>query len=68
MSELQKEYPGAFGPNGGKSRAVAIVGVAWTLGACIGPLLGGTLNEKAGYYVMNCVVGKFPLPLKSAHY
>ncbi|KAJ5552257.1 hypothetical protein N7494_001635 [Penicillium frequentans] len=68
MSELQKEYPGAFGPNGGKSRAVAIVGVAWTLGACIGPLLGGTLNEKFGYYVMNCVVGKFPLPLKSAHY
>ncbi|KAJ5523187.1 hypothetical protein N7513_012731, partial [Penicillium frequentans] len=56
MSELQKEYPGAFGPNGGKSRAVAIVGVAWTLGACIGPLLGGTLNEKFGYYVMNCVV------------
>ncbi|KAJ6092710.1 hypothetical protein N7486_007999 [Penicillium sp. IBT 16267x] len=56
ISELQMEYPGAFGPNGGKSRAVAIVGVAWTLGACIGPLMGGTLNEKFGYYVMSYVV------------
>ncbi|KAJ5667152.1 hypothetical protein N7507_003016 [Penicillium longicatenatum] len=56
VSELQKKYPGAFGPNGGKSRAVAIVGVAWTLGTCICPLMGGILNEKFGYYVMNCVV------------
>ncbi|KAJ5628892.1 hypothetical protein N7490_011120 [Penicillium lividum] len=60
-TELGRKYPGAFGPNGGKSRAIAIVGIAWVLGTCVGPLLSGKLNEKFGYYVMNCVMGEYSL-------
>ncbi|KAJ5281045.1 hypothetical protein N7478_006417 [Penicillium angulare] len=56
VNELQTEYPGKFGPNGGKSRALAISGVATILGSCVGPIFGGLLNEQFGYYVMNCVL------------
>ncbi|KAJ6175578.1 hypothetical protein N7485_002492 [Penicillium canescens] len=54
--ELAKEHPGAFGPGGGKSRALALSGITYVLGSCAGPVLAGTLNEKFGYYVMNCVI------------
>jgi MFS family permease len=56
--ELAKEHPGAFGPGGGKSRALALSGMTYVLGSCAGPVLAGTLNEKFGYYVMNCVIGE----------
>ncbi|KAF7595395.1 hypothetical protein BBP40_006389 [Aspergillus hancockii] len=56
VNELRQEHPRAFGPNGGKSRALAIVGVAWTLGNFVGPILAGGLNDKVGYYSMNCVL------------
>jgi MFS family permease len=56
--ELAKEHPGAFGPGGGKSRALALSGITFVLGSCAGPVLAGTLNEKFGYYVMNCVIGE----------
>lgn len=59
VDELQKEYPNAFGPNGGKSRALAIIGVAYTFGSFTGPILAGTLCDKYGYYVMNSVVGEY---------
>ncbi|KAJ5114093.1 hypothetical protein N7456_002627 [Penicillium angulare] len=55
VRELQDEYPGAFGPGGGKSRAIAIAGIALTVGTCVGPVVGGALNDSCGYYVMNCV-------------
>ncbi|KAJ5933437.1 hypothetical protein N7454_005766 [Penicillium verhagenii] len=58
VRELKKDYPGAFGPNGGKSRAIGMAGLAWTIGTCIGPGLSGVLVEKCGYYVMNCVLGE----------
>ncbi|KAJ5190938.1 uncharacterized protein N7498_009923, partial [Penicillium cinerascens] len=57
--ELEKEHPGTFGPNGGKSRALAIASIAWTLGTCVGPVISGTLNKTFGYYAMNCVCGKY---------
>ncbi|KAE8378976.1 major facilitator superfamily domain-containing protein [Aspergillus bertholletiae] len=55
-NELQKEYPRAFGRNGGNSRALAMTGVAYTLGSFTGPILAGSLHENYGYYVMNSVV------------
>lgn len=58
-NELGKEYPMAFGPNGGKSRALSITGVAYTLGSFIGPILAGTLTTQFGYYTMNCVIGEY---------
>lgn len=57
-NKLEKEYPGTFGPNGGKSRALAIASIAWTLGSCVGPVMAGSLNEKFGYYVLNFVLGE----------
>ncbi|OQD84367.1 hypothetical protein PENANT_c013G06320 [Penicillium antarcticum] len=54
--ELQKEHPGAFGPGGGKARAIALSGVSFILGSCVGPVLAGVLNQKFGYYTMNCVI------------
>ncbi|KAJ5953899.1 hypothetical protein N7501_008178 [Penicillium viridicatum] len=59
VDELQKKHPGAFGPNGGKSRALAIASIFWTLGSFVGPVAAGTLNDKVGYYTMNCVVGEY---------
>ncbi|KAJ5920886.1 hypothetical protein N7466_009212 [Penicillium verhagenii] len=56
VRELKEDYPEAFGPNGGKSRAIGMAGLAWTIGTCIGPGLSGILIEKCGYYVMNCVL------------
>ena len=57
VTELEREHPKAFGPNGGKSRALAIAGIAWSFGTFAGPILAGPLNNEFGYYVMNCVVG-----------
>lgn len=59
--ELEKEHPGAFGPGGGKGRAITLSGVTFILGSCVGPVLAGMLNEKFGYYAMSCVIGKHPL-------
>ncbi|KAI9044652.1 major facilitator superfamily domain-containing protein [Aspergillus affinis] len=56
VDELDKQYPGAFGPNAGKSRALTMVSVSYILGACVGPVLAGALNERFGYYVMGCVL------------
>lgn len=61
-NELGKEYPMAFGPNGGKSRALSITGVAYTMGSFIGPILAGTLTTQFGYYTMNCVIGEYLYP------
>jgi hypothetical protein len=58
VRELEKDYSGAFGPGGGKCRAIAIAGTAVTLGTCVGPVVGRALNDESGYYAMNCVVGK----------
>lgn len=57
--ELQKEYPRAFGSNGGHSRALSMTGVAYTIGSFTGPILAGTLRANYGYYVMNSVLGKY---------
>lgn len=61
VSELENDYPGAFGSNGGKSRALSIASTFWTLGTCVGPLLAGYLVEQVGYFNMNCVVGEYSL-------
>ncbi|KAJ5758079.1 uncharacterized protein N7511_006773 [Penicillium nucicola] len=55
-NELENEYPGAFGPGGGKARAIALSGVSFILGSCVGPVLAGVLNQEFGYYTMNCVI------------
>ncbi|KAI9371740.1 major facilitator superfamily domain-containing protein [Aspergillus egyptiacus] len=56
VNELKQEHPHAFGPNGGKSRALALNGVCYILGTFAGPILGGALYQSYSYYVMNCVV------------
>ncbi|CAI7621884.1 unnamed protein product [Penicillium manginii] len=58
VRELEKDYSGAFGPGGGKCRAIAIAGTAVTLGTCVGPVVGRALNDESGYYAMNCVVAE----------
>jgi MFS family permease len=68
VNELGQEHPGAFGPNDGKSRALAIVGVAWTLGNFVGPVLAGVLNERVDYYAMNCVLGEYGQALLRANF
>lgn len=55
---MELESPGIFGPQGGHSRAVLISRMSWTLGAFVGPILSGFLTETAGYYEMNCALGK----------
>ncbi|KAJ6132445.1 hypothetical protein N7471_007660, partial [Penicillium samsonianum] len=54
-----KKHPGAFGPNGGKSRALAIPSIIWTLGSFVGPVVAGTINDKVGYYTMNYAIGEY---------
>ncbi|KAJ5958674.1 major facilitator superfamily domain-containing protein [Penicillium vulpinum] len=58
VDELQTRHPKAFGPNGGNSRALAIASILWILGSFAGPVTAGALNDKVGYYTMNCVVGE----------
>lgn len=36
-----------------------MVGVCYTLGTFAGPVLAGDLDERFGYYVMNCILGMF---------
>lgn len=40
---------------------MALVSMTWMAGLMGGPLLGGVIVEKAGYFELQCFVGKFPL-------
>ncbi|KAK2808425.1 hypothetical protein FQN49_008716 [Arthroderma sp. PD_2] len=54
--KLEIEYPGIFGPNGGRSRAFALNSVSFNTGLMLGPLLTGFLFGGIGYYYMNIVL------------
>lgn len=46
-----------FGPNGGYSRAYAMVDVASAIAMTLGPIVSGSLRQTIGYYYMNVVFG-----------
>ncbi|OQE44745.1 hypothetical protein PENCOP_c002G00734 [Penicillium coprophilum] len=49
----QERTLGIFGPEGGLSRAFAMMEVAASIGMTIGPVVGGSLKELFGYGYMN---------------
>lgn len=59
VKDLQGQNPHVFGPNGGFSKAYSLCNMSWTFGMLIGPVLLGSVNELAGYYYMNVLVGKW---------
>ena len=59
VKDLQGNNPHVFGPNGGFSKAYSLCNMSWTFGMLIGPVLLGSVNELAGYYYMNALVGKW---------
>ncbi|KAJ0423534.1 major facilitator superfamily domain-containing protein [Aspergillus carlsbadensis] len=54
---LQADQPGIFGPNGGYSRAIALMSMVWAAGLLSGPLLAGLVVERFGYFELQCVLG-----------
>jgi len=62
VQELEREHPGIFGQNGGKSRAISLVIMSWTFGTFLGPVVTGALTEKLGYSTMNNMLGKTSSP------
>ena len=60
---LEKENHGIFGPNGGYSRAMAVVNMTWMAGLMSGPILGGLIVQQGGYFELQCFVGRSHLSL-----
>ncbi|PKY04684.1 MFS general substrate transporter [Aspergillus campestris IBT 28561] len=57
VDKLEESHPGIFGKYGGYSRAVAITSMSWTMGLMVGPVLGGFMVERFGYFELQCVQG-----------
>ncbi|KAI2786902.1 hypothetical protein POX_g09298 [Penicillium oxalicum] len=57
VAAVEDREPGVFGPNGGYSRAMAIVNMAWMAGLMCGPLLAEALLPHFGYFVLHCTLG-----------
>ncbi|KAI9370351.1 MFS general substrate transporter [Aspergillus egyptiacus] len=57
VDQLEESHPGIFGVHGGYSRAVAITSMSWTMGLFIGPILGGFMVERFGYFELQAVLG-----------
>ncbi|KAL3462453.1 major facilitator superfamily domain-containing protein [Aspergillus heterothallicus] len=53
---LETHQPGIFGPNGGYSRAIALTSTVWAAGLLTGPLLGGFIVERFGYFELQCLL------------
>ena len=53
IERKEKECPGIFGVKGATAQAYALHGMAWASGQLLGPIIAGTLAQRAGWGVMN---------------
>lgn len=57
VGELEREWPGIFGRQGGMAQAYGLFNVAWSGGQVLGPLLAGLLSDVGGWRMMVNVFG-----------
>lgn len=55
--QVERDYPGIFGEQGGTGRAYGLYNVAWSGGQVVGPLVAGSLAELGGWALMVTVFG-----------
>jgi MFS family permease len=56
-AKAKRRPPGFFGKNGAYAQAYGLFNMAWAAGSMIGPLLGGLVNERAGWAVTTLILG-----------
>lgn len=55
--QVERDYPGIFGEQGGTGRAYGLYNVAWSGGQVVGPLVAGYLAALGGWPLMVTVFG-----------
>lgn len=58
LHEMKAEDPMVFGPGGGSSRMFSLTEMSFAVGLLLGPLVGGALAEKVGFYWTSCALGE----------
>ncbi|KAJ5899845.1 hypothetical protein N7495_004589 [Penicillium taxi] len=61
IDALEVREPGKFGPNGGFTRALAVINMTWMAGLITGPLLAEFVVGSFGYFVLQCCLGVISL-------
>lgn len=56
-AKAQRHPPGFFGKNGAYAQAYSLFNMAWAAGCLVGPLLGGLVNQRAGWAVTTLILG-----------
>ncbi|KAK4555805.1 hypothetical protein LTR86_007025 [Recurvomyces mirabilis] len=56
-AKAQRHPPGFFGKNGAYAQAYSLFNMAWAAGCFIGPLMGGLINQRAGWGASTLVLG-----------
>lgn len=63
VSDIETRKPGALGPYGATAQAYAILNIAFAAGEFVGPLVGGSLKESAGWNGMTLAFSVCCLPM-----
>jgi MFS family permease len=56
-NKAQRHPPGFFGKNGAYAQAYSLFNMAWAGGCLVGPLIGGLINQRAGWGTATLVLG-----------
>ncbi|KAK3674180.1 hypothetical protein LTR78_006027 [Recurvomyces mirabilis] len=56
-AKARRHPPGFFGKNGAYAQAYSLFNMAWAAGCFIGPLMGGLINQRAGWGTSTLVLG-----------
>ena len=55
--QMEEQKPVRFGPNGAFAQGYGLFNIAWAGGSLAGPLLGGFVNDAAGWETFSLVMG-----------
>lgn len=56
-AKAARHPPGFFGKNGAYAQAYSLFNMAWAAGCLIGPLVGGLVNQSAGWATTTLILG-----------
>lgn len=66
-AKAARRPPGFFGKNGAYAQAYSLFNMAWALGALVGPLLAGLVNQTHGWgsatLILGCISGFTAIPV-----
>lgn len=63
VSDIETRMPGSLGPFGATAQAYAILNIAFAAGEFVGPLVGGSLKEGAGWGGMTLIFSVTCVPM-----